>query len=57
MGQFGKKLDELFVSHASFGHKIGVHYRNKESYQTRIGAVVTLLTYMLMLANGIQLFY
>ena len=57
MGQFGKKLDELFVSHDSFGHKIGVHYRNKESYQTRIGAVVTLLTYMLMLANGIQLFY
>ena len=50
------KLEEFLVNQDVFGHKIGVHYRGKDTYQTRLGAFLTIVTYSLMFANFIALF-
>ena len=39
-----------------YGHVIGVHYRGSGSYQTKLGAFVTLATYVLMIINMVTLF-
>ena len=50
------KLEELIVGQDMYGHVIGVHYRGKRSYQTRLGAFFTLTTYVLMTVNLVSLF-
>ena len=32
-----------------FGHKVGVHYRGEDQYRTKIGGLLTLITYTLVL--------
>ena len=39
-----------------YGHVIGVHYKGSGSYQTKLGALVTLVTYVLMTVNMVTLF-
>ena len=39
-----------------YGHTIGVHYRGRDAYKTKLGALVTLATYVLMTVNMISLF-
>ena len=34
-----------------FGHTVGVHYRGDSAYKTRLGALVTFVTYLFMLLN------
>ena len=38
-----------------YGHVIGVHYKGRGSYQTRLGAFLTLATYVLMIVNFVTL--
>ena len=39
-----------------FGHKIGVHYKGEEAYKTKIGGLLTLITYTLILIQTTNLF-
>ena len=39
-----------------YGHVIGVTYRGRDAYKTRLGALVTLVTYILMTINAVSLF-
>ena len=39
-----------------YGHAIGVTYRGQDAYKTRLGALVTLITYVLMTINSVSLF-
>ena len=51
-----KRLSEIIVRRDMYGHMIGVHYRGSDSYQTRLGAFFTLVTYVLMVVNMVELF-
>ena len=51
----GSRLEDLILSQDMYGHAIGVHYRGSDAYQTRLGALCTLVTYALMLVNLITL--
>ena len=50
------KIGDFLVSQDIFGHKIGVNYKGKDSYQTKLGAFLTFATYGLILANIAYLF-
>ena len=50
------KIEQFLVSRDIFGHKIGVNYKGKDSYQTKLGAFLTFATYGLILANIAYLF-
>lgn len=50
-----KRLEEIIVGQDMYGHVIGVHYKGSGSYQTKLGAFVTLATYVLMTVNLITL--
>ena len=50
-----KRLEEIMVGQDMYGHVIGVHYRGSGSYQTKLGAFVTLATYVLMVVNMVTL--
>ena len=50
-----RSIENYFVGWDIFGYKIGVHFKGKGSYQTRLGALLTLAVYVLMLANLFQL--
>ena len=42
---------KLFKSLDIFGHPIGVHYKGSETFQTHLGALCTILAYVLMTFN------
>ena len=46
----------MFVDLDMYGHAIGVTYRGRDAYKTRLGALVTLATYILMTINSASLF-
>ena len=50
------RLTELFLDLDMYGHAIGVHYRGRGAYKTRLGALLTLATYVLMTVNMVSLF-
>ena len=37
------------VNQDVFGHAIGLHYKGQDSYKTRVGALITLLSYSLII--------
>lgn len=39
------------VDHDIYGHKIGVHYRGSDSFKTRFGAFVSVVTYVFIAIN------
>ena len=39
-----------------FGHSIGVNYRGEGTYRTKLGGLVSVLTFLLICANTIKLF-
>ena len=45
------KLEDLILRQDIYGHAVGVHYRGSGSYQTRLGALCTLITYMFIILN------
>lgn len=46
---------EKFVNMDMFGHAISVNYRGSDVYRTKLGAFVTLATYILMVINTLTL--
>ena len=38
-----------------FGHKVGVHYRGEDTYKTKLGGLLSLATYVLVLIQTINL--
>ena len=50
-----QRLEKFIVGQDMYGHVIGVHYRGSGSYQTKLGAFVTLATYVLMTINMVTL--
>ena len=50
-----KRLLELFKSQDVFGHPISINYKGSDTYKTKLGAFVTLLTYALIIYNTITL--
>ena len=50
-----KRLEKMIVGQDMYGHVIGVHYRGRGSYQTRLGAFFTFATYVLMIVNLVTL--
>ena len=49
------KFEQLLVNQDMYGHLIGVHYRGQDAYKTRLGALVTIATYVLMAINLLSL--
>ena len=50
-----QRLLELFKDVDIFGHPIKINYRGSDTYKTKLGAFVTLLTYALIIFNTITL--
>ena len=46
-----KKFEKFFVGLDIFGKPIGVSYKGSNTYQTRIGAFCTLISYVIMGMN------
>ena len=44
------------VSQDIYGHAVGVNYRGRSSFQTRMGALCTISTYLLLMVNMVNLF-
>ena len=49
------RLGSMFVDLDMYGHAIGVTYRGRDAYKTRLGALVTIATYVLMTINAVSL--
>ena len=45
------KLSDFLVGFDIYGHQIGVNYKGGGTFNTRLGALCTLVTYTLMLVN------
>ena len=50
------KLDKFLVNQDMYGHMIGVHYRGKDVYKTRLGALVSIAMYVIMSMNAYSLY-
>ena len=45
---------QLLVQQDIYGHAIGLHYKGADSYRTRVGAIVTIITYAFALFYLVQ---
>ena len=50
-----ERLGKLFTGLDMYGHKIGVNYEGSDHFRTKLGAVVTLITYVLILINALNI--
>ena len=50
-----KRIGEFLLGLDMYGHAIGVHYRGRDAFKTKLGTVVTLATYVLMTVNMVSL--
>ena len=50
-----QKLEQLIVDQDIYGHAIGVHYRGRDAFKTRLGALFTIVTYVFIAINFINL--
>ncbi len=49
------RVTDYLVGQDIFGFAIGVHYKGSGTYQTKLGALFTMITYILMLVNLVTL--
>ena len=49
------RLGEMFKNLDIFGHPIRINYNGSDTYKTKLGALVTLLAYALLIFNTIAL--
>lgn len=42
------KVVDFLVARDMYGHAVGLNYRGSDNYQTKVGAIFTLVTYVLM---------
>ena len=52
---FKRNIEKLIVGQDIYGHAVSVHYRGSDYFRTRIGAIFTMVTYVLIAINTIQL--
>ena len=45
------QIEQFLINRDMYGHVIGVNYRGSGTYQTRLGSLCTLATYILMLIS------
>ena len=50
-----QRLLEIFKDVDIFGHPIKINYRGNDTYKTKLGAFVTILTFALVMFNTIEL--
>ena len=50
-----QRLSDIIVNQDIFGHQIGVHYQGSDTFKTKLGALITVLTYTLIIANFLTL--
>ena len=46
----------LLVRLDIFGHNVGVHYKGEDAYKTKFGGLLTLVTYVLVIIQTLNLF-
>ena len=49
------KLTNFFISFDIFGHPVGVHYKGDKTYKSSLGALCTLIAYVIMSINFVNL--
>ena len=49
------KVGEFLTGLDMYGHPIGVHYKGSDTYQTQIGSLLTIVTYVVMIINLVTL--
>ena len=45
------RLVQFLVDQDIYGHKIGVHYRGSDTFKTKFGAIVSVVTYVFIAIN------
>ena len=50
-----KRFTEWFKSLDMFGEQISLNYKGKSSYNTKLGAVVSLVSYLMLLTYAINM--
>ena len=50
-----KMLESALTSLDMYGHPIGVHYNGDSMFRTRLGAIVSVFTYALIILNFVDL--
>ena len=50
-----KKLKKFCIGLDAFGHPVSVTYKGRDSYQSLIGSIFSILSYLLMTANLLNL--
>ena len=48
-------FSEFLVERDMFGHDVSINYSGSDVFKTKVGACVSLLTYMLMIFNLVSL--
>ena len=51
----GFNLVDFMVSKDIYGHPVGINYRGSDSYQTKMGALCTLATLIVVFVNSSNL--
>ena len=46
-----KSLTKKLVDFDIYGHPIGVHFKGSDMFKTKLGALLTLMTYILIIFN------
>ena len=49
------RIEQFFLNKDIYGYVIGVHYKGLGAFKTRLGAFLTLATYVLMIVNLLTL--
>ena len=50
-----QRLSDIIVDQDIYGHQIGVHYQGSDTFKTKLGALITVLTYTLIISNLLTL--
>ena len=50
-----QRLSDIIVDQDIYGHQIGVHYQGSDTFKTKLGALCSILTYTIIIANFITL--
>ena len=48
-------LSSLLASLDIYGHQVGVHYKGEDAYKTKFGGLLTLITYVLVFIQTLNL--
>ena len=55
MNKHLRNFEQMLINQDMYGYAISVTYKGKGSYKTRLGTLLTLTTYVLMIINSVNL--